>query len=122
VLEQELRARAAELGPEAADDHRVVERSERIRLLGESAQGVRLGDAAGPDQLRHDRGPEVAVPGEVGLVAMAAPELGEDAAPGQDLVALLEAPAVAGLGLGRDDGAARMSRPVSLGSVRTGDQ
>jgi hypothetical protein len=53
---------------------------------------------------------------------MAAPELGEDAAAGQDLVALLEAPAVAGLGLGRDDGAARMSRPVSLGSVRTGDQ
>ena len=91
-LDQQVRVAPVEHRVEAADEHGVGERGERLGLAAQLAQRARVLDLVGPQELGdHDREPGV-VPDEVDVVAAAAAEAGEDAAAGRDLVALHEPP------------------------------
>ena len=122
---------------EAAHDRRVVEPTERVDLALEAAQGVRVVDLVGPDDLHHDRGVAEVVEGQVGLVRGATPEQPHRGQPGGDLVTLAEVPrgrwssrspasagVVAGLVVGqvawRSPGCGRHRHGSSRGSGRRG--
>ena len=91
-LDQQVRVAPVEHRVEAADEHGVGERGERLGLAAQLAQRARVLDLVGPQELGdHDREPGV-VPDEVDVVAAAAAEAGEHAAAGRDLVALHEPP------------------------------
>ena len=87
-----MRALAAELVAQAADDDRVVHGRQRLDLAGQAAQAVLVVDAVRADHLDHDRSVGVLVEGEVGLVAGPAAEPTDDRQLGGDRVTLDEAP------------------------------
>ena len=89
VLEHEVRALAAELRAVGAQQHRVRERAQHLRL---APHGIEVVDVVGAQDLDDDQCAQVVGPGEVGLVAPAAAEEADRAEPGSDLVAFGEVP------------------------------
>src|SRR5687768_3697587 len=70
----------------------MVEPLEQLDLTLEARQGRCVLDEVGPHDLDHDQRTQALVPGEVGLVAQAAPEQCQRREPGDDLVLLAELP------------------------------
>jgi hypothetical protein len=94
VLDEQVRARPVEDRVEAAQDHGVRERVERLRLAGQVVERVGIRGDRGAQQLGdHDR-EALVVPHEQHLVAAAAAERLEHGAARGDLVALPQLPAL----------------------------
>ena len=92
VLEHEMRPRSVDDGVERAHDHGVPQALQHARLRGDRREGDRVVHLVGPEDLDDDEREELVVPGEVRLEAAPAAEQSHGVAPGDDLVALAEAP------------------------------
>ena len=91
-----MRALTLEPRAERAHEQRVREALEQRRLAAQALQGAGVLGPVGPQDLDDHERAQAVIPGEVGLIADAAAEQADGAAPRDDLVALAEVPGLHG--------------------------